>query len=67
MPDLTINVGSLISPENFDGERCSVCKMPIYGEGFKIVLTTNTSHQPLPNFKETDVILCVPCKNAAEW
>lgn len=67
MADVTINFSSLMSPENFDGEKCSQCQMPIYGEGFKIVLATNTDRQLLPNFKETDAILCVPCKNAAEW
>lgn len=61
---IILNVGTLISEDQFTGEPCTSCGDCIYGIGFRIVVTTSTERQVLPQFKESNIILCPPCKEA---
>ncbi len=60
---ITLKVGTLISEEQFSGEKCSSCDECIYGTGFRVVVTTSTERDVLPNFKESGIILCEACKD----
>jgi hypothetical protein len=63
---IVLNVGMLQSEEQFSGQKCTACGDCIYGTGFRIVVTTTTERNVLPEFKESDIILCVPCKDALQ-
>lgn len=67
MAEVTLNFGTLISPEKFNGESCSMCKDLIYGDGFKLVLTVKTAQDLLPDFKETEIKLCSSCNDFMKW
>jgi hypothetical protein len=61
---IIVSVGMLQSEEQFSGEKCTSCGDCIYGTGFRLVVTTSTERQVLPQFKESNIILCPPCKDA---
>lgn len=63
---ITLNVGTLISEEQFSGEKCIACGDSIYGTGFRVVVTTSNQRELLPQFNESNIILCQSCKEAAE-
>lgn len=63
-------VQTVVMPEKFSGEKCSLCEAEIYGDGFRLVLTVVNASDPLPQFKETDVKLCTACEgvtNGTLW
>jgi hypothetical protein len=63
---ITLNIGTLISEEQFSGEKCVSCEECIYGTGFRVVVATSTERDLLPSFKESNIILCQSCKDALE-
>lgn len=65
--NITVKVSTLISDEQFVGDLCKICNDPIYGIGFRLVLTTNVNQDVIPSFRETNIVLCASCKDAVEW
>lgn len=65
--NITLKVSLLKSEETFSGELCTACGDCIYGAGFRVVVTTSTSKNVLPNFNESKIILCQSCNDAVEW
>jgi hypothetical protein len=61
---IILNVSTMPVEDSFSGEKCTSCGECVYGPGFRIVVTTSTERNVLPQFKESNIILCVPCKEA---
>lgn len=68
MADMSIivRVDWLFSEEEFSGMPCSACNDCIYGSGFRMVMLTRTDRKLIPDFKETNVVLCKSCNDKME-
>jgi hypothetical protein len=64
---VSIKASPVIAEENFSGEICKVCEDAIYGIGFRVTMAVSVNNNDLPSFKDTNIILCVACKNTVEW
>lgn len=64
---ITINIGTLITEEQFSGEKCVSCGDCIYGTGFRIVVTSTSERNLLPQFNESNIILCSSCNDVVKW
>lgn len=62
IPHITISYSWFFCEEQCSGERCAVCDDQIFGNGFRIVMSTTIEQDVLPKFRELPTILCSSCK-----